>query len=616
MLLVVFIAWMVPIVLNVLKLKRIPGPVVEILIGFFFARYFMNGVTDATFFSLDFLSLVGLIFIMFLSGLEIDVDQMMGSFPRKKISVSGFIKNPLLSGITHYLATLLLSYIATWLLSLIVPLQNIWFFAVILTTTFLGLVLPVLKDRGETSSQFGQMLIVTAAVADVLSILLLTISAIVLRFGFSLELLLVLGLFLVFYVAYRFGKKFRLLLFQRISFQLSHAASQISIRGTMLLLFGFVALSQFMGQEGILLGAFLSGLLLSFFLHKDRSLLALKLDGMGFGFFIPIFFVMVGVKFDPSSLKEFDQSLYIFLGLMALIMFLVKVVPSVIWVRIFGWRRSIAGGFLLSARLGLVIAAASVGLELNVISPGINSSFIIMAILTCLFSPLIYNFIFKQRKYLEDKVVIVGGSSVGVLLARRLKMHGRASIIIEKDAARYKELRQKGLQVIRGDGTDPAIYHEIQLGPGNYVVVNTASDDKNLEICTLLRKELQHENIISKPVSSNSELQLKQLNVEILDARRVLASTIENLILRPTIYHALIESFENYSVEEIVVTNPEIDGKALKEIPFDKEGMLILVTRGNSIDIPHGETYLRTGDVITVFGTGSAIDSIREKVRK
>jgi Trk K+ transport system NAD-binding subunit len=450
----------------------------------------------------------------------------------------------------------------------------------------------------------------------VLSILLLTVSAIILRYGFDLELLLVISLFLLFYIAYRLGKKLRFVLFQKITFQLSHAASQISIRGTLLLLFIFVALSQFLGEEAILLGAFMSGLLLSFFLHKERSLLLLKLDGMGFGFFIPIFFIMVGVKFDPGSLREFDESLFLFLGMMALVMFLVKVLPSAIWIRLFGWRRSLAGGFLMSARLGLVIAAASIGLQLNVITPGLNSSFIIMAVLTCLLSPVLYSMINRQMRYLEDKVVIVGGSSVGVLLARRLKMHGRSCVIIEKDEARFNEILLKGLQVVHADGLVPQTYKDIQLSPGNYVVVYTSSYERNLEICSILRRDLLHEKIISRPGNSKIESHLRQLGVEILDSRRVLATTIENLILRPTTYHALVDSFENYSVEDITITDPGIDGRQIKEIPFERDGMLILVTRGNDKDIPRGDTYLKTGDVITVFGTESAVASIRNQVKR
>jgi len=74
-----------------------------------------------------------------------------------------------------------------------------------------------------------------------------------------------------------------------LSYQLSQAASQIRIRGSVLIIFIFVVISQYIGKEVVLLGAFLSGLLLSSMLHRERSLMLIKLDGMGFGFFIPFF---------------------------------------------------------------------------------------------------------------------------------------------------------------------------------------------------------------------------------------------------------------------------------------------------------------------------------------
>jgi Kef-type K+ transport system membrane component KefB/Trk K+ transport system NAD-binding subunit len=615
LLVILFVAWLVPVVLNLIKIKRIPAPVLEMLFGFVLAWYLRDYVSEATFFSLDFLSLIGLIFIMFLSGLEIDVDQMIGALPAKKFRLKEMIYNPLFFGLIHFSGTLVLSLGLTFVLSLWFPIHHIWFFSLILTTTFLGLVLPVLKERGETASRFGQMVIISAAIADILGIILLTISAIFLRFGSSPEVLLILVLFLLFIVVYRLGTRFQMNLFKRITFQLSHAASQISIRGSMVLLLAFISVAQFMGQEGIFLGAFLSGLLLSVFLHKGRSLLLLKLDGMGYGFFIPIFFVMVGFKFEIHSLREFDSSLWIFLVLLTLVMFVVKLVPSLLWTRQFGLKRAVAGGFLMSARLGLVIAAASVGLELNAITPGINSSFIIMAMITCLISPILYDLIFKRRIFLEDKTVIVGGSSVGVLLARRMKMHGKSSVIIEKESGRFNDLNEKGLHVIHGDGEDVSVYESLQLTPGNTVVVLTGSDDVNLRICSLLRKELLHEKIISKPSTSRIEHHFRQLGVESIDSRRILATTIENLIFRPATYHALVDTFENYLVEEISVNNPAMSGKPLREVPLDRDCMLILISRGNTKDIPHGDTYLQTGDVITVFGTASALESIRRQVQ-
>lgn len=552
---------------------------------------------------------------MFMSGLEIDVDQIIASFPRRKLTYARFLKNPLLIGITSFIITLILSYFGAIALSSVAHIQNHWYFALIMVTTSVGIILPVLKNRGEITSRFGQMLIIAAAVADILSIILFTFTAFIIKNGLKIEILLILAIFFAFYLFYRLGNKIiKVRVFKKISFQLSHAASQLSVRGTILVILIFVVLSQFIGEEVILLGAFLSGLLFSVFLHKERSLLMIKLDGMGFGFFIPIFFIMVGAKFDPSALLEFDRSLITFLILLLLTLFAIKVIPGFLWVRLFGRRKAISGGFLMSSRLSLIIAASSIGLELGVISPGINACFIIMAVTTCFLSPVIYNYLNPGSIFTSDKIVIIGGSSTGVLLARRLNVHGKQAVIIEKDPVRCKDIKSKGLNVVLGDALNFDIYNKIKLMPDNYVVVDTGSYDLNIEVCKLLKEELRHKSIITRAGNTLIEKTLKAYDVETVDATRVLATTIENLIIRPSTYHALVESFENFSVEEIIITNKKIDGLQVKEIPFHKDAILMMVKQGNNVYIPHGETYFRLGDVIHIFGTDSALEDTRAKL--
>ncbi len=85
-------------------------------------------------------------------------------------------------------------------------------------------------------------------------------------------------LFAAFYIFYRIGGRItQFNLFKKIVFQLSHAASQIKVRGTILVILVFVVIAQYIGKEVVLLGAFLAGILLSMFLHKGRSLLLIKL---------------------------------------------------------------------------------------------------------------------------------------------------------------------------------------------------------------------------------------------------------------------------------------------------------------------------------------------------
>ncbi|OFY64893.1 MAG: hypothetical protein A2V64_06005 [Bacteroidetes bacterium RBG_13_43_22] len=609
LLVIVGLAWIIPMLLSVLRIKKIPSVVVEIFLGYFAGRYLLANISPESKNILEFLGLTGFIFLMFLIGLEIDMDQVIFSFPRKRINYSRFIKNPLILAILYFCLTIILSYGAAVGLSHVVDIRNKWYVALIMVTTSVSVILPVLKNRGEATGAYGQMMIIAAAVADILSITLFTFTAYIIKNGFRIEILLILFLFTFFYVLYRLGNRLRnWSVLKKISFQLSHAASQLSIRGSMLLLLIFVVISQYISAEVVLLGAFLSGILLSLFLHKERSLLLIKLDGMGYGFFIPVFFIMVGVKFDPSALKEYEFTLIPILLILLLAMFLIKLIPSFIFIRQFGSRRALAGGFLLSSRLSLIIAASAIGLELGVISPGINASFIIMAVATCFLGPVLYNSINLQDRQPPERTIIIGGSSKGVLLARRLNIHGKASVIVEIDKNRFKDLQSKGLKACLSDGSDPAIYESLQMTASSYVVVDTGSDESNIRICEMLKKTYNHERIISLANEWKIEQQLKNLDIKTIDVRRVLATTIETLIVRPATYNALVETFEYFTVEEIPVTGHGIDGHQVQEIPFHKDAILIMVKRGNNLFIPHGKTYLRTGDVLSIFGTDSALE--------
>ena len=615
LLVVMGLAWLIPMALSFFRIKKIPSVIVEIFLGYFAGRYLLMNADPSSMRILEFLGLTGFIFLMFLSGLEIDMDQVIYSFPRGKRSNRNLTGNPLLIAILSFAVTIILAFTGARLLSTIADIPNYWYFALIMGTTSVGIILPVLKNNGEASGSYGQMLIISAAVADILSIILFTFTAFIIKNGFRIEITFLLLLFLLFYLFYRLGNRFRnLKLLNKISFQLSHAASQLSIRGTILLLLIFVVISQYISAEVILLGAFLSGMLMSLFLHKGRSLLLVKLDGLGYGFFIPIFFIMVGVKFDPSALREFQLNLIPFLFILFFLLLAVKIIPSFLMVKIFGFRRTISAGFLLSSRLSLIIAASAIGLELGVITPGINASFIIMAVATCFMGPVLYNATRSRPTFPAGTTIIVGGSSKGVLLARRLNIHNKTSVIVEKDEKRYKDIVSKGLTVLLSDGLDPSTYKKLRLTDSSFIVVDTGSEDHNIRICDMLRKDLNHERIISMARSSGIEQQLKKLDVETVDATRVIATTIETLIVRPTTYHALIETFENFTVDEITITNPEIDGRQVKEIAFHKDAILIMARSGENKFIPHGETYLRTGYVLYIMGTDTAMEDTREKL--
>src|SRR5665647_341019 len=95
LLIVVGLAWLIPMALSLLRIKRVPTVIVEIILGYFVGRFLLLNQNPESIKILEFFGLTGFIFLMFLGGLEIDMDQVSGSFPRKRINLSRYIKNPL-----------------------------------------------------------------------------------------------------------------------------------------------------------------------------------------------------------------------------------------------------------------------------------------------------------------------------------------------------------------------------------------------------------------------------------------------------------------------------------------------------------------------------------------
>ena len=393
---------------------------------------------------------------------------------------------------------------------------------------------------------------------------------------------------------------------------LTHASAQIRVRGALALILLFLILSQIINAE-VILGAFLAGILLSYFSDKTRSSLMMKLDGMGHGFFIPIFFILVGSKIDLAVFSESGE-LIIFLVILLVLLFAIKVIPSMLWVRVFGWRNALSGGFLMASRLSLIIAASQVGLNLKVITPAMNTSFVILAVVTCIIAPLVFNKMNRQNDGEEERVIIIGGGGTGVFLAKNLKMHNREVIIIDLKKEKVDALNEKGIRAIHGSGTDTSIYKEMNLRCKDYIVILTHTEERNAKIASILKDKLKHGNILTV-LSKKSELEkLDQMGIESLDGAQVSATAIENLIFRPATYHTMFESFESFSVEIIKLTNKNIIGHQIKTIPFHQEGFLMMVKREGEYFVPHGDDYLHNGDEVVAFGRHSALLDYKAKL--
>jgi Kef-type K+ transport system membrane component KefB len=192
-----------------------------------------------------------------------------------------------------------------------------------------------------------------------------------------------------FVFCYRGLKVLRRYRFLRI---VENATSELGIRATFALILVFLVLSSSLGVETIV-GAFLAGAIISL-LDNRHSVLSHKLNSIGYGFLLPIFFVNVGMKFNFGRLGTgwvFIVSLAVFL----LTMYANKLVPSLLLYRKFPMRQRAAGGFLLSARLSLVIAAAQISIQSHALSEGMANGLILLAVISSFISPSIFSRLIK-----------------------------------------------------------------------------------------------------------------------------------------------------------------------------------------------------------------------------
>ena len=157
----------------------------------------------------------------------------------------------------------------------------------------------------------------------------------------------------------------------------------------MALMLAFVILAKFLGTE-MILGAFLAGAVLSLLDKPADEQARQHLDAIGFGFFVPLFFITVGIGFDFRKLLG-DKNTLLLAPLLLVAAFAIKILSALILRLSFNWRQTFAGGFLLSARLSLIIAASGIGTSLGIIQESTNAAFILIAALTSTLAPLLFN---------------------------------------------------------------------------------------------------------------------------------------------------------------------------------------------------------------------------------
>jgi len=610
LLLVLFLAFIVPIMLSRFQKLRLPIVVGEIIAGIIVGRSGFGWVAHHDM-VLDLLAEFGFVFLMFLSGIEIDFSSL-GLTSQKGDNRETRKWGPVPIGSLSFGLTLVSSIAIGFIFLKMEMVTNPWMIALILSTTSLGVVVPVLKEQGLSSGRYGQTLLVAALIADFVTMLLITVVVAALSFGLTLDILLILVLFMAFFFMLRFGNIFfnNIPGVRRLLEELSGATSQIKVRAAFTMMLVFVALSEVLGTE-IILGAFLAGAIVSLLRQPEDAELVHQLDAIGFGFFIPIFFIMVGVDFNLAVLMESSQAL-ILVPILLLAAILVKILPAFVFRLSFTWRETLGAGTLLSARLSLIIAASAIGLRLGVISESVNSAIILVAIITVAAAPLIFNRL-VPRQFIERRpIVVVGAGSLGLHVAEQLRGQNEWVILFDTREDRVERAKARDFETYQAcvDCQDNIIVPFMDQAKSLVCVYSDV--EKNYTVCYCARTVYGIEHIVTRIDVPGEIPRFEALGVTTMNAAVDQAYLLAILIRNPDAYELLTRTTDDKEVREIVVRNPEYFGRSLSEVNLPGDLLIMALRRRGELLVPQGNTVLNSDDHLTVVGSLECVEKSRE----
>src|ERR687887_221970 len=363
-----------PLAIGLVPKLRLPNVVVEIILGIVIGPAVLGWAKAEE--PVQIMSLIGLSFLLLIAGLEVDYERLHGRL--LEVTGLGFVLSVaigLVIGLGLDAAGLVRS-----------PLL----IAIMFSATGLGIVIAVLKDADQVETSFGQLAIAGSSIAEVGTIVLLTLffSGESSSVGAKVVLLGLFGLLCVAVIVAVMRLEHSMRVMETLV-RLQDTSAQIRVRGAFVLLAVFVVLASKFGLEAIL-GAFLAGAIIKF-VDRDQAMthpqFRQKLEAVGFGVFIPFFFVTSGVRYDAGALFGSATTLAR-VPLFLAILLAVRGLPALLY-RPLVKRPELAACTLLQATsVGLFVVAGQIGQDMGLISSANAAALIAAGLLSVILFPL------------------------------------------------------------------------------------------------------------------------------------------------------------------------------------------------------------------------------------
>lgn len=388
LLIVLFAALITPLITARFHLQRMPTAISEIIMGIIIGKTGFNIVHPDV--SVQYIANLGVIMLIFLGGMEIDFSLLE---PKKDKSVY----SPLGNSFAGFMSIFIMSMILSGILYVTGIFSEFILAVILFSTIALGVIISLLKEAGLLNTNYGQTILLTSAFGEFIPLVALTIYSAVKQQHY----ISVLGLPVIFIIAivllHRFNRIY--VFFDKID----KSTTQLDIRLAFFLIFTLVTFAEQIGAESIL-GSFLAGAVMK--LLKPKPDTEEKLSSMGYGFFIPVFFITTGVNLNLRTLFTNKQALLL-IPVFLVAFILSKAIVYFVFRKRFGKRYASAAAIVTSTTITLVLPILQVGRNLKLITTAQSGAITLAAIITCLVCPIVFNKILSS----DDEVIEWGDFS-------------------------------------------------------------------------------------------------------------------------------------------------------------------------------------------------------------
>lgn len=600
--LVILTAFFIPILLSKFKLRVIPVVVAEIIAGIILGKSGFDIVHPDAW--LEILSVLGFIFLMFLSGLEIDFSIFAGGNNQKKNKEERKEPNRIFVSSVIFLFILILSYGLSLLFVWGGFAESAFFMTLVISTISLGVVVPTLKEEKLSKTTIGQIILLVAVIADLVTMILLALF-VSMQSGDPSRMWLLLILFAAGVILYFVGKQMR---HQSFLETMSKGTIQLDTRAVFTLIIVLVGLSETVGAENIL-GAFLAGVLVS--LLSPNKHLVHKLDSFGYGFLIPIFFVMVGVELDIRSIFS-DPKAMALIPLLLVALLISKFLPILYLRKWYDWKTVTAAGFLLTSTLSLVIAAAKIGERIEIIDARTSSALILTAVISAIITPIFFKKFFPRKEEGEtakEQLVIVGANQFTLPLTTELDTTRFVQRIYHTKQEEKDQKQLESFNIKELENYEENTLKQADVFNTDVIICATGHDETN-EKLALLAKEEGVKRIIARIEDPSKRDGLKDGGIEVYSVYFSSQVLLKALIENPAVVDIL--TTQDNSLNEIIVRNSSYHRTALRNFPFLGDSIIVRIYRGKESINPHGDTEIMLGDKMVVTGSKQQVHQMRE----